>query len=130
MKKLLLLILATTIIGCTAPYHQTQTQSDRNLTVGTVQKEIKVGMSGADVVNVLGSPNMVSTDSKKREVWVYDKIATTAVQSSTAGWIFGLIVGGTKSSGEYSKSQSTLTIIIKFDDNKLVRDFSYHTSRF
>jgi outer membrane protein assembly factor BamE (lipoprotein component of BamABCDE complex) len=130
MYKIILIVLSVLTVGCTAPYHQKQVESDRNLTVGTVQKEIKVGMSGADVASVLGSPNMVSTDSERREVWVYDKVATTAVQSSSSGWVFALIAGGSNSSGAYSKSQSTLTIIVKFDENKLVRDFAYHTSRF
>ena len=29
-----------------------------------------------------------------------------------------------------STSQRTLTVIIKFDEEKKVRDFAYHTSRF
>lgn len=130
MKKIIFSIVLLSLIGCSATSHQQQVQADRNLTVGTVQKEIKVGMSGADVAAALGSPNMVSTDSERREVWIYDKVATTAVQSSSNGWAFALIAGGSKSSGAYSKSQSTLTIIIKFDEDKLVRDFAYHTSRF
>jgi len=32
--------------------------------------------------------------------------------------------------GGASKSQRTLTIIIKFDEDEKVRDFAYHTSRF
>jgi hypothetical protein len=46
------------------------------MTVGKVQKEIRVEMSSADVAQALGSPNIVSTDEERREVWIYDKIAT------------------------------------------------------
>lgn len=102
----------------------------QNLTVGTVQKEIRLGMTGADVASVLGSPNIVSTDAERREVWIYDKVATDYVSTSANGWVFALVAGGSKSSRSASRTQRTLTIVIKFDDDKLVRDFAYHTSKF
>jgi hypothetical protein len=99
-------------------------------------------MSGAEVIEVLGSPNIVSTDEKGREVWVYDKISTDQVYSTSSGGIGMLILGGGSSvgggggvgvsgkSGAQSTSQRTLTIIIKFNDQKKVRDFAYHSSSF
>lgn len=119
--------------------------SDR-ISVGTVQREIRVGMSGAEVVEVLGSPNMVTTDEKRREVWVYDRIATEHAYSTSSGGISALILGGaaggsgavgggvgpsfSKGSGASSTSQRTLTIIIKFDEQNKVRDFAYRQSSF
>lgn len=116
------------------------------MTVGTVQKEIHVGMSGADVAAVLGSPNIVTTDENRREVWIYDKISTTEVYSTSAGGVSTLIFGGLlignglaggavrpsyySSAGAASRTQKTLTVIIKFDEQKLVRDFAYHSSSF
>jgi outer membrane protein assembly factor BamE (lipoprotein component of BamABCDE complex) len=120
-----------------------QDNSGDRMTVGTVQKEIRVGMSGAEVAQVLGSPNIVSTDKERREVWMYDKISTETAYSTSKGGIAALILvsritdvilggsGGTSaSSGASSTSQRTLTVIIKFDDDKMVRDFAYHASRF
>ena len=131
--------------GCmTASQHRNEVQDDSGdrLTVGIVQKEVKVGMSGAEVLEILGSPNIVSTDEERREVWVYDKIATEYAYSNSSGGISSFILGfGTdvllggsggynKNAGAASKSQRTLTIIIKFDDVVRVRDFAYHSSRF
>ena len=65
-----------------------------DLTVGTVQKEIRIGMSGAEVAGVLGSPNIVSTDELRREVWIYDKISTDVAYSTSQGGISALILGG------------------------------------
>ena len=123
----------TALTGCSAARHAASTQEGlqgERLTVGTVQKEIKKGMSGAQVIEALGSPNIVSTDEQGREVWVYDKIATDRVYSESSGggtlilaWVHG-------SAGSSSTSQRTLTIIIKFDHEKKVRDFAYHASRF
>lgn len=135
------------ITGCqSASYHAAQTQkaadgADR-LTVGKVQKEIRVGMSSADVVAALGSPNIVTTDEQRRENWVYDKIATTASYSQSSGSLFlllggvsgnaggGGVGGGSSGSGATTTTQRTLTIIIKFDESQKVRDFAYHSSSF
>jgi outer membrane protein assembly factor BamE (lipoprotein component of BamABCDE complex) len=145
MKTLAVICIVIFLGGCaTAAQHKAAVQDDSadRVTVGTVQKEIRVGMSGAEVVEVLGSPNIVSTDEERREVWVYDKIATDTAYSSSQGGISALILGfggngGALGSGGYgassgaaSTSQRTLTVIIKFDTAGKVRDFAYHTSRF
>lgn len=137
--------------GCqTAGYHAEEVRKAQgdaeSVTVGTVQKEIRVGMSGAEVAAALGSPNIVSTDEQRREVWIYDKISTNRVYSQSSGGINTLILGGaltstglvggggglgySSGSGASSTSQRTLTVIIKYDEDKKVRDFAYHTSRF
>ena len=146
MKKLLISAMAVVFLsGCMmTPQHRRSVRDDSGdrMTVGKVQKEITVGMSGAKVAEVLGSPNIVSTDEKRREVWIYDKISTEEAYSKSDGGIASLIFVGltdvftggsggmSGSSGASSTSQRTLTVIIKFDENKQVRDFAYHTSRF
>lgn len=116
------------------------------LTVGQVQKEIRVGMSGADVAAALGSPNVVTTDEDRRETWIYDKISTERAYSSDSGGILTLIFGSgdangngggggilpgyVSGSGATSQTQKTLTVIVKFDERKKVRDFAYHGSTF
>lgn len=90
-------------------------------------------MSGAEVAQVLGSPNIVTTDEQRRESWVYDKISTERVYSQSsggAGFIPALIIAGGSSAGASSTSQRTFTVIIKFDADRKVRDYAYHTSRF
>lgn len=146
-KILLLLgmVLPFMLSGClTASSHREQVQDDSTdkMTVGKVQREIRVGMSGAEVAQVLGSPNIVSTDEERREVWIYDKIATDRAYSTSSGGVSALILGWgggaagggsggiSSSSGASSTSQRTLTVIIKFGKDAKVRDFAYHTSRF
>ena len=144
-------VLALLLAGCeTVGEHASEVRKaqgeDERLTVGTVQREIRVGMSTAKVIEVLGSPNVITTDEERREVWVYDKISTSRAYSTSSGGISALILAGGllgpalvgggvgpsygSSSGASSTSQRTLTVIIKFDKNQKVRDFAYHTSRF
>ena len=127
--------------GCSATQHAADVRGaddvDR-VTVGTVQKEIVLGMSATDVATALGSPNIVTTDNLRQETWIYDKISSDVTYSRSSGTIVGLIFGGsgggagvgTNSAGSRSSSQRTLTVIIKYDGDNRVRDFSYHTSRF
>jgi outer membrane protein assembly factor BamE (lipoprotein component of BamABCDE complex) len=122
----ILVIVAGLALACAS----TPEEEPDELTVGKVQGEIKVGMDAASVAEILGSPNIVTTDEKRREVWIYDKVSTASVDtsSSVAGGI--IIIGGSRSKSERSKSQRTLTIIIKFDEEKKVRDFAYNYSQF
>lgn len=99
-----------------------------NLSIAKVQKEIKIGMSSADVVLVLGSPNMVTTDDKRRESWVYDKVSTEGMVSTSSGSRFLWLPADNKAA--VSRTQKTLTIVIKFDEKGMVRDFAYNTSKF
>lgn len=129
-SSLLSLSLASILLGgCAASEVKEQAPTDR-LTVAKVQGEIKVGMSSASVIEVLGSPNILSTDDKRREVWVYDKVSTERMDASTSSYGTLLIVGGSSRSGTSSTQQRTLTIIIKFDEEKKVRDFAYNYTQF
>ena len=146
---LISLVIGGINFGCmTAAQHQQELGStyEREMTVGIVQKEIRKGMSQADVAIALGSPNIVTNDGSGKETWIYDKIATEASYSSSRGGISGgvgagglagsaLILGGvgggySKSAGASSTTQKTLTVVIKFDNRKNVESFSYHASKF
>jgi hypothetical protein len=88
-------------------------------------------MSGADVVAALGSPNVVTTDENRRETWVYDRMATERVYSSSAGGVNALFIAGASSqAGAAQTTQRTLTVIIRFDNEARVRDFAYRSSSF
>ncbi|MBF0096454.1 MAG: hypothetical protein HQM04_04490 [Magnetococcales bacterium] len=139
-------LISSLLSGCqTAAQHAKDVQDAQggdHMTVGKVQREIRVGMSSADVIQVLGSPNIVSTDDQRREVWVYDKISTEKVYSNSSGGINALVLGlgsslaggggggASSSTGASGTSQRTITVVIKFDKQQKVSDFSYHTSRF
>lgn len=146
MKKLIttavICVLAT---GCTsAAQHQQDVNSydEEQLTVAAVQRSIREGMSGAEVLASLGSPNIISTDKDRNEVWVYDRVGTEYVHSESGVGLISLVGAASSSvaggaiptynqkSGASRRSQRTLTIIVRFDENKLVRDYSYHASRF
>ena len=100
------------------------------LTVGKVQGEIKVGMPASQVAELLGSPNIVTTDEKRREVWIYDKVSTDRVDEARSSYATLIILGTRSSESSSSQRQRTLTIIIKYDEEKKVRDFAYNYTQF
>lgn len=133
MRSLVLFSAITLLSGCaTFP-----TAGGGNLTVGNVQRHVYIGMSGAEVADALGSPNIVTTDEFRNETWIYDKISTQVNESETRGAtgtlryleVWGPIAATSKTNSK-SSSQRTLTVIIKFDEFREVRDFAYHTTRF
>lgn len=135
MRLILILPASILLSGCA---FLPVTDSDRNLTVGVVQQNVYIGMSGAEVAAALGSPNIVSTDEFRNQVWIYDRFSTERVQTAGPDAIAllqslvdaGGAIEGTSSRQSESSSQKTLTVIIKFDEDGLVRDYAYHTSRF
>lgn len=124
-----LLILSA---GCSAAHHAHELHSDREreMTLGTVHKEIHRGLSQADVAEALGSPNIVTRDSVGHETWVYDKTATEASYSNSTAYGTVLVVGVARSAGASATTQRTLTVVIKFGDDGKVDSFSYHASQF
>jgi outer membrane protein assembly factor BamE (lipoprotein component of BamABCDE complex) len=152
MKRFLAwaICLAVTLsfLGCsTASDHRKAVRAEDadRLTAGRVQREIRVGMTSAEVAEALGSPNVIATDENRREVWVYDRIATEHAYSASSGGVAALILAGFtgsvaggggilpnffRSEGASSTSQRTLTVIVKFAEDHRVRDFAYRQSSF
>lgn len=119
---------------------------EQQMTLGIVQRDIKVGTSQADVATALGSPNIVTQDAEGKETWIYDKVSSiTSYGSSGFGVGIGGLGGGygsggfggglanvgyNKNGGTVQSAQKTLTVVLKFDENHNVASFSYHMSSF
>lgn len=144
MKFIQVLFLAVLLTGCeTAGNHRKalDDSSEQKITLGVAQKEIKVGMSQSDVAKALGSPNLVTKDKDSIETWIYDKVSTDYAYSTSSGGLSSLILGFgsgvagglgggvTKNAGATSRTQRTLTIIIKFNKSE-VSEFTYNATSF
>lgn len=106
-------------LGCQSPPPE---EEGKNLTAGVVQREIRVGMSGAEVIEALGQPQIVTGDENGREVWTYERAARNVESRESGYWV--IFIWGSK---EQAKSSTrSFTVIIKFDETKKVREFAYH----
>ena len=65
------LVLALFVSACaplsTIPARQQETQK---VTLGDAQSRLRNGMSGDEVISVMGSPNIVTQQPDKSETWV------------------------------------------------------------
>lgn len=124
MKKSLLLILfflfscATRHIG----------EGDHgNLTHGRVKQGITRGQTTqAQVVQVFGSPNIVTKNKSGEEVWTYSR-QSTRNESGSRGFFF---LFGASGKAVSEQSMKTFDLIVTFDKNDIVKDYSVVTSQF
>ena len=123
MNKIIIISLTSIILfSCAA----NKPDDSNNLTLGTVQSKISKGQSQSSVMDVLGSPNIVTKNSQGREVWTYDRISSDNETQSGGFWFF--LFG--KSSSASSSSSKSLTVLITFDDNKNVLDYTYQSLKY
>lgn len=127
-RLILLAALPLLFLGCQSSSPEV-TESKSALTVGTVQKEIKNGMTQADVASVLGSPNIVTKEEAEIEVWIYDKMSSTVDYQNSSSFGSLILIGSSSNDGTTTSSQKTLTVIIKFKKGK-VYEYKYHSSSF
>ena len=121
IKKLLIVLMSTLFlqIGCAPVATIPQRQADaEKITLGFVQSKIKVGVSGEDVVAVLGSPNIVTTADGGNETWIYDKVSTDEE------YVIGVL------SKVKSTSTRTMMVVIRFDGSKKVSSVQYRQTSY
>jgi outer membrane protein assembly factor BamE (lipoprotein component of BamABCDE complex) len=119
-----------TLQGCaTAPAPVDQRNSA--LTSGNVSLNLAVGQtSQAQVLEVFGAPNIVTMDGQRNEVWSYQRHATVSQASAGSNYWTVVLFGGGQYAEGFQQTQRTITLIIKFDQNKIVSDFRSRTSDF
>jgi hypothetical protein len=132
--------LATTAVVARAD--EAKAEAPSAFTLGAVQKELRPGLSQAEVVERLGSPNILTRDRDGREAWVYDRVMTEVETSKSGASVGG---GGTGASGSVAgligiragksretlrSSQRTLTVVVRFGSAGTVESVSWHASRF
>ena len=123
MTRAISIFVLLALAGCAA--HQPEQRS--NLTHGNVKKHVVKGKTTqAEVVQLLGSPNITTRNAAGGEVWTYTK---QSYDSESGGFGGGLIVfGGNKAFS--SSSSRSFDLILSFDKNDVVQDYSVVSSQF
>lgn len=122
-----LIFFSLFLTGCMNPV------TDRNsqLTQGNVQMSIQVGTTTKlQVLENFGSPNVTTRDGSGKEVWTYQRSAQVSQSASISGYWTILLIGQSGRSSGFESTSRMITLIIKFDSNDVVSDFSSRTSNF
>ncbi|MBU1727143.1 MAG: hypothetical protein KJ880_05890 [Candidatus Omnitrophica bacterium] len=124
MKKYaLLLVLVTFLFGCAS----VQPAQKSNLTAGMVNKTIVKGQTSQDeILKTFGPPNIITKNKSGKEVWTYDKVSTA---SSSAGGYGTILIAGVGGSSSSTASQ-TFTLMVTFNENNIVEDYSMMSTAF
>ena len=118
----------TTILIFTYGCNTASTEYDRNsgITHGTFQLNLRNGVTTqTEVLEKFGSPNITTTDGEM-EVWTYQKHGTTSKSSGAGGSL--ILIGGSTSG--FSQNSRSMTLIIKFNKDKIVDEFNSRYSSF
>lgn len=130
MKKTLsfflpLMFVVLLISGCATS--GVKEMSNTNLTAGKVKMEIKKGeTTQAEILQIFGSPNIVTKNRSNDEVWNYNRMSyESAYGSDSGGFIFW---GGSRAVS--SATTKSFDLIIIFDENDIVKDYSIIAASF
>ena len=127
----LIILAAFSVVGCVQSSPSTNGQNalimnneNGDITYGMAKKHIVVGKtSQEDAIKLFGSPdNMVM--KKNKEIWIYDRFRVETSNKSSSGYGTLILLGGSSSSSYSSTHTKTITVIIDFDEEGIVEDFS------
>ena len=126
-----LLVVALLVLAGCASNPEPVTTRNSELTHGNVQMKIEKGVtSQTEILEAFGAPNITTIDGSGNEVWTYQSSATVAQSSSSSDyWTVILGVASSKASG-FEQSSRMITLIIKFDEDKVVSGFRSRSSNF
>ena len=117
-KVLLTSLLILSLSACNSYKYGTDSAAEKsNLTMGIVKSKVIKGNTTQDeVLKLFGSPNLVSKNKSNREVWSYNKMSVENKAGSTD------FFAGQRAS--QSSSSKSFDLIITFDENDVVLDYS------
>lgn len=107
------------------------TTRNSELTHGNVQMNLRLGETTQnDVLETFGAPNVMTSDAGGNEVWTYQRAAQVSQSSTKENAWTVIFFGRSASASGFESASRMITLIIKFDDNKVVNDFRSRTSTF
>ena len=128
--RIIAISLLLILVGCVyAP--QPLEKRNSSLTQGNVQMNLKVGKTTkAEVLEIFGSPNVTTRNSSGQEMWTFQRAAQVNQSSSQSGYWTIILAGKNSKASGFESSSRMITLIINFDANDLVADFSSLESNF
>lgn len=125
MKKkyfvLLILFCGLTLVsGCFSSQNNTDTTNSK-LTVGEVKRQISKGVTTqSEVLQLFGSPNLVTKDKDGHEIWAYNKMSYQTNVSGSGGTL--ILFGASQAMS--STTTKSFDLIITFDAKDIVKDYN------
>lgn len=133
MKNLIFLFCFTLIsifllsVGCVTMPKEEQTAQQSNLTFAVVKSKIIKGQTTqAEILTIFGSPNIATKNRDNDEVWNYSRMSYKEA-SGSEGTSF-IFFGSTHAMS--TATTASFDLIIIFDNNDVVKDYSVISAKF
>lgn len=124
----MVLLLTFVLSGCATFPKPDESAQQSNLTHGTVKSQITKGKTTqAEILQIFGAPNITTKNKNQQEVWNYHKISYESFGAQKDDVYFFLQGGSRAISSTTSRS---FDLIITFDENDVVTDYSVVSAQF
>jgi len=131
MKKIISVILLISLFLITSscatfPRKQEPSQLS-NLTFGIVKSKIIKGETNqVEILKIFGSPNIITKNRDDDEVWNYNKMSYRTTEG--ADGLSLIFFGGSRAMT--TATTESFDLIIIFDENDIVKDYSVIAAKF
>ncbi len=132
MKKTITILSIALLLGACGSTQEQPAPQKSNLTYGMVKSKIVKGKTTQnEVLELFGAPNIITKNSSGQEVWTYSKQSTekSGKSSSFAAGV-PLLVGYGSANASASNSITNFDLIITFNKNDVVSDYSVLSAQF
>jgi hypothetical protein len=115
------------LFGCaTFPKEEEPAQAS-NLTFGVVKSKIIKGQTTQEeILKIFGSPNIITKNRDNDEVWNYNRMS----YKTSAGEDGGTVIFWSGSRAMSTATTASFDLIIIFDNNDVVKDYSVISAKF
>ncbi len=123
--KLTLFFISFFIVSCNSYKYGASNEplEKSNLTFGIVKsKIIKNETTQDEIIKLFGSPNIITKNKSNNEVWSYNKMSVQQKTGNT-DYFFG-------QKASQSSSNQSFDLIITYNDNNVVIDYSVISTTF
>jgi hypothetical protein len=126
-KIVCVLITCLIISGCATFPQSKEPVTKSNLTVGTIKTKIAKGQTTqAEILELFGSPNLVTKNRENNEVWNYNKMSFESKVGEDGTWL--LLWGGSRAMA--TTTTKSFDLIIEFDEKDIVKDYSVISAQY
>ena len=124
-------LLASSALLLSACATQPKQKTTNPFTPGQVTMTLKKGVTTkAEVIKAFGAPNIVTQNAQDESEFIYQKNMQVQSSASSGGYLTVILAGFSGGSQRSQQGSRTMTLIITFNKNDVVKNYKSMTTSF